>query len=213
MADEIPETIAFRRRHLPHWYVAERPYFVTFRLKGTLPRHVAQEYASRMAQLIRSDADRARVAVAQRRHFVKIERILDAAEMGARHLEDPRVAGLVMDAFVWLEQAKGWRTYAMVVMPNHVHCCLRNDQGRSAQLAKDIGSLKKYVALRANRILGRTGSFWQSENFDHWCRGSSKTEASVVYIRDNPVKAGLAPVPRDWPWLKIDRARFPHLCP
>jgi len=26
-------TISFRRRDLPHWYVADRTYFVTFRLK------------------------------------------------------------------------------------------------------------------------------------------------------------------------------------
>lgn len=212
MASDAPQTLAFRRRNLPHWYVADRPCFVTFRLKGTLPRHVTEEYKQAMERLIDSNANRAAILATQRRHFTRIEKILDAAEMGARYLERPDVAALVIGAFDWLDRERGWDTHATVVMPNHVHCCLRNRSGRSAKLADDIGSLKKFVALRANRILGRSGSLWQSENFDHWCRGSSKIEGSVVYIRDNPVKAGLVTRAEDWPWLRIDRERFPHLC-
>ena len=36
-------TIGFRRRHLPHWTVADRSYFVRNRLKGAIPANVVNE--------------------------------------------------------------------------------------------------------------------------------------------------------------------------
>jgi len=41
------ETIRFCRGNLPHWLVADRTYFVTMRLNGTLPRSVV-EYAQKV---------------------------------------------------------------------------------------------------------------------------------------------------------------------
>jgi putative transposase len=59
---------------------------------------------------------------------------------------------------------------------------------------------KGRTALVANRILGRTGEFWQSEWFDHWTRDDTETARVTAYIRQNPVKAGLVRQWQDWPW-------------
>ena len=42
--------IHFHRRNLPHIYIPERTYFITFRLKGSLPQNIINE--------LRSNADR-----------------------------------------------------------------------------------------------------------------------------------------------------------
>lgn len=199
-----PETITFRRRNLPHWYVANRPYFVTFRLKGTLPLSVVREYEQAMDDLIKAGANLSRIGSLQREYFNKIESILDSPRHSIQHLKDERVGTLVMNGLQWLEVEKGWRIYAAVVMSNHVHCCLQSTNGRSAHLADDIGSVKKFTARRVNEMLKRSGQFWQNENFDHWCRSSSKVDGSIQYIRNNPVKAGLVRRPEDWPWVIID---------
>lgn len=204
-------TISFRRRNLPHWYVADRPYFVTFRLKGTLPMSIVREYESRMTELLKIGARRTEIEVEQRRYFLKVEAILDDARAPVQVLRQPEIARLVMQGFDWLERERGWQVYAAVVMPNHVHCCLRSRNGRSAEMGTDIGSLKKYTGRRANETLGLKGHFWQSENFDHWCRSSAKVDASVAYIRDNPLKAGLVARPEEWPWVRVDRKAFPDL--
>jgi len=59
----------------------------------------------------------------------------------------------------------------------------------------------KGVTLRdANRVLGRVGKpFWQDESFDHGIRSAAEFEKVRGYIERNPVKAGLAAKPEDWP--------------
>ena len=73
------ETIRFYRRNLPHWLVADRPYFITMRLHGTLPRSVLTEMAAEREQL---DRDGCRTEDAwtemHRRQFARIEAILHA---------------------------------------------------------------------------------------------------------------------------------------
>ncbi|NQU11803.1 transposase, partial [bacterium] len=133
--------------------------------------------------------------------FEKIEAILDAAGFGPLHLREPAVAQVVMDGFAWLEEQKGWELMAAVVMPNHCHLLLGHPQAAPPLLDRDLGVLKGYTARQANRILGRRGHFWMDENFDHWCRSIDKVEATIQYIRENPVKAGLARHAEDWRWV------------
>jgi len=61
--------------------------------------------------------------------------------------------------------------------------------------------LKGSTARQANVILGRTGdAFWQDESFDHRVRDAVELDRIVHYVEHNPVSAGLAGNPRDWPW-------------
>jgi len=54
---------------------------------------------------------------------------------------------------------------------------------------------------KANRILKRKGQFWQREWFDHCSRSPEHDDGIVKYIRQNPVKAGLASSPHEWPYI------------
>ena len=55
------ETIHFKRRNLPHWLVADRPYFVTLRLTGTVPKDVVAELKREREEVLASpEADEAR---------------------------------------------------------------------------------------------------------------------------------------------------------
>ena len=38
--------VHFHRRNLPHIYIPERTYFITFRLKGSLPQNILNELRS-----------------------------------------------------------------------------------------------------------------------------------------------------------------------
>jgi putative DNA methylase len=49
----------------------------------------------------------------------------------------------------------------------------------------------------ANRVLGRTGSFWQREYFDRLIRDENELERAVEYVVNNPAHAGL----KDWTWV------------
>jgi hypothetical protein len=44
------------------------------------------------------------------------------------------------------------------------------------------------------------GRFWQQESYDHWVRDVEELERIVLYIEQNPVRAGLAGAPELWPY-------------
>ncbi len=198
-----PETLSFRRRNLPHWHVKDRAYFVTIRLKGSLPKNVIYRYKLEYELfLLEKERDEDEVQNYRRRHFRRVERLLDRAADGPLHLRNKQIATLVMNAFQWIEHNHNWRIPSAVVMPNHVHMLMVGSERATKTLAKSLGILKGYTAREANKILGSTGKFWMSENFDYWCRSAAKEEQAIRYIRNNPVKAGFVAKPEDWPWLR-----------
>ncbi|MGB7325796.1 MAG: transposase [Rubripirellula sp.] len=120
-----------------------------------------------------------------------------------------------------------YHLHAYCLMPNHVHVLLTpNPDEASATstveqttvgeaddagspLSKIMHSLKSYTANQANKTLGRSGTFWQPESYDHWVRDDNELERIVNYIRANPVKAGLVSRHQDWCWCSChDRFQY-----
>ena len=186
----VVETISFHRGRLPHWSVSDRAYFVTMCQKGAIPHDVIDRW---------STADRD-----GRSQFLSVEKLLDGAPQDRRVLDRPGLARQLMGASDWLCGAsRGWRIYALCIMPSHIHMVMRNDIGRSGALEGDLASFKNYTARLCNTDLGRAGRFWAKESFDHWCRDEESVRRSVAYTILNPVRAGLVSRPKDWPWTRI----------
>ncbi len=82
-------------------------------------------------------------------------------------------------------------------MPNHVHLLVTP----LLEVSKMMQSLKRFTARECNRILGLTGQpFWQDESYDRLVRDEAEYQRIVRYIEMNPVRAGLAPRPEEFPW-------------
>jgi len=62
--------------------------------------------------------------------------------------------------------------------------------------------LKGRTAKRIRGALGGSGAFWQREWFDRWMRDDAEWERCAAYIRNNPVKAGLAEKWEAHPWTR-----------
>jgi REP element-mobilizing transposase RayT len=197
---EKPITTAFHRRRLPHWSVLNREYFVTFRLHGTIPAHVISELRARREKL--RMAPHEEIIQNQRIEFLKIESVLDNANNNRAFLSVPDIAKLVLSKFDEMEIVYLWRFTNIVIMPNHVHCLCCDSDKAIAPLGKVLGELKGSTAYQANKMLSRSGKFWATENFDHWCRNPLRVESVKKYIMDNPVKARLVLKPEEWPWRK-----------
>jgi len=61
-------------------------------------------------------------------------------------------------------------------------------------------SLKRFTAREGNRILALTGQpFWQDESYDRLVRNAADFQRIARHIEMNPVKAGLAAKPDDYP--------------
>ena len=76
------------------------------------------------------------------------------------------------------------------------------DADRSPRL---IQNWKGFSARRINRVLGRRGKLWQDDYWDRYIRDEAHYRKVVHYIECNPVKAGLAKTPEQWP---LSSARF-----
>jgi putative transposase len=196
------ETIRFFRRNLPHWLVADRTYFVTMRVAGTLPRRVVAELAAEREALYAAKCvDEDEWLALHRRQFLHIETLLDTAQANAGlSLTTGALPQAIMDSFGWLAREAGWTVWAATVMPTHVHVVMRNRSGRSGELLDDLARLKRFTGRTANRVHARKGEFWARDDFDHWCRTPEKVEAAVRYVRGNPVKAGLVSRWDEWAW-------------
>jgi type I restriction enzyme R subunit/putative DNA methylase len=90
-----------------------------------------------------------------------------------------------------------YELYAYVVIANHVHILVHPE----IEPSRLLKSLKGAAAREANKLLGRTGEpFWQKESYDHWVRDRAEFHRIKAYIENNPVQAGLAKVPDEYPW-------------
>ena len=88
-------------------------------------------------------------------------------------------------------------------MPNHVHVVVEMLPG--FPLAQVVHAWKSYTSREANKVLHRTGHFWQREYYDRYIRDDRHLESVIAYVERNPVKAGLAVVAEEW---AFSSARF-----
>jgi len=107
--------------------------------------------------------------------------------------------------------------HAVVVMPDHVHMIFTplpsSQPGAAVPHNQDVsqtecfsfeeilGAIKGASAHSINRLLGRRGSVWQDESFDHVLRSEESLIEKTEYLFHNPVRKGLAAAPEDYPWL------------
>ena len=179
------------RGYLPHWDPGNRPVHVVLRLHDSLPQHLLAQWEEEL----HGTPD----ATDQRRQ--RIEAALDQG-IGKCWLRQSAVASLVAGALTHFDGQR-YQLRAWVIMPNHVHVLITTVA--PAALAEIEHSWKSYTAKQANRLLARSGQFWQRECFDRVMRNGHETAETKVYIEANPVVAGLCESIHDWPWSSAAR--------
>lgn len=89
-----------------------------------------------------------------------------------------------------------------VIMPDHDHILsLPCRQGGAFNLAEMLHSVKRFSTHQINKQRGRHGSIWQDERYDRIVWDDGEFLEKWNYLRHNPVKAGLAEYPEDYPWF------------
>ena len=165
----------------------------------------------------------------KREWFRKFEKMLDDAQNGPVWLKDARIAKEVADSMHYLD-GKVYCLDAYCIMANHAHVVftplpiqpsegpqilnLRGaDNDTQTQslcyntLSSIMQSLKGYTARKANQRLGRRGTFWHHESYDHCVRDPDEWQRVITYVLNNPVKAGLVDHWKKWRW---NYYRDPH---
>lgn len=187
------EQQSFHSRHLPHFYNSTGTFFITYRLHGTLPKDVVAELNSLSETKIQNDLWQKE----RKQFFKKFDAILDAGIYGPTHLKIPEIAEVNKYALHYADD-KYYRLICFTIMSNHIHVLfelIENNKG----ISKIMQSLKRYSARESNKILNRTGTFWQDESYDHLVRDNDEFGNIIEYIILNPVKAGLVENWKDYP--------------
>lgn len=208
----------YYRRNLPHFHPQYATFFITFRLVHSLPYHILdqlkQEYAEYEERLKisldMSDKEALRIALEEYHHayFVAFDTFLDEQREGNRWLANFAVANVVRDA-IHYRDGKVYDLICYTIMPNHVHllCTLKssapfehdtNHGSRVTPVTTMLHSLKRYTARECNKVLQREGAFWQSESYDRINRNEQELDRTIMYVMNNPVKAGLVKQMKDW---------------
>lgn len=153
---------------------------VVFRLADSLPQEVVKTLA-----LLDHPAQRRRV-----------DALLDAGH-GEMLLRRPSVAEIVCAALNHFDGER-YHLHAWCVMPNHVHVAFNPIDPH--ELGAIVGAWKSFTAKAINRALEREGRLWAPDYYDRYVRDEAHYAATIAYIEDNPVRAGLCRAAADWPY-------------
>lgn len=203
---------AIKRRHgayLPHWTREGAWYSVTFRLWDSLPEHVLKCWLFERENIVKTAKQMKRpLSEHEERRLAhlyseRVERYLDAG-YGACFMQNPQVAKIVRNALEHFDGQRYWLA-AWCVMPNHVHVVVQPFAGLTqtpqplTELSDILHSWKSFTSKEANKLLHRSGEFWQTESYDHLIRNPADLRHAIRYVLNNPIKAGL----ENWRWLDI----------
>ena len=183
--------------NLPHWFQPRATYFITFRTEDSLPVHLAKRwYAERSAWLAQHGIYTSmpnwkhkltELPEKLRRHFHETfsRQYLDNLDkgLGACVLKQSRLSKIVADNLLYFNGDR-YHIGDFVVMPNHVHLLVGLLGG--TDLLKQCSAWKRFTAGKINKVLEKTGRFWQEESFDHLVRSPKQFHAIQQYIRKNP---------------------------
>ena len=192
---------------LPHWKLDGGTYAVTFRLADSLPSASLTRYQNKRASLLEqlqalSHAEDSRSVPDQmldlRNQLADLQSSEIDVELNQGHGEclfkNDDLAKLVADAMKHFDGTR-YELLAWCVMPNHVHAVLKTAE--SVELETVLHSWKSFTSHEINKRLGRSGTIWQKESYDHLVRDGEDLRNQVTYVLDNPGKARLG----GWKWV------------
>ncbi|MCC6298000.1 MAG: hypothetical protein IT314_01790 [Anaerolineales bacterium] len=212
----------YYHRNLPHWQPEGKTFFITFRLVNSLPVSVIrdlQDQQAREEQAIRAAFQGAQqkeeLYKLSKKYFGRFDAWLDrCVPESPRWLAEEKVAQIVANELHALD-GKRFSLGAYCLMSNHAHVVVDtlgydfkpDHAGVTAPypLTDTLKRLKGRTARFCNQALGRRGSFWQDESYDHVVRNEREFENIVLYTLNNPVKAGLVATWEEWKFVYVRR--------
>jgi REP-associated tyrosine transposase len=91
----------------------------------------------------------------------------------------------------------GWSLYAYCFMPNHYHLVFATDR---EHLSAGMHRLNFLYAQRFNRRNDRVGHVFQNRFAAYVIESDEHLLNAMIYVVENPVRAGLCEQAGDWPW-------------
>ena len=177
------------RGYLPHWDFCKSLQAVTFRLKDSVPANVINRWRLELG----NELDKTTRELELHRRIARYE---DNGH-GEAILREPHLAEVVQ-AKLFERHLESYWLIEWCIMPTHVHVLFKLTERQS--LGEVVRGWKGGSATEINRKLNRTGHLWMADYYDRLIRDQQHLDDCRIYIRNNPVKAGLCKHPEDWPF-------------
>ncbi len=188
--DDLAETLKTQNR-LPHWQQQGATYFVTWRLKDSIPREMFDKlYAERTEWEMNhpkpwTDEEESEFHT---KFSAETDRLMD---MGFGKCVLRRMdCRMELAKSLCLFDGERFLMHSWVAMPNHVHALFSLDEGKN--LGAVIRGWKGFSAKDINTLLESEGALWQRDYFDRIIRDWQHMIRVARYIRRNPIKAKLS---------------------
>lgn len=213
----------FYRQRLPHIQPIGATFFVTFRLFESIPvsavSQLKEKYSLEMNQvqkvldIHKKNAD---IFLIRKKYLVEYDKVLDSIKTGPHYLKQEDLQQFVKNELHRFD-SKFYDLIAYSIMSNHVHIlidtCIQLHEASDFIIIEDnlilldkiMKRIKAPIARHANKILHRSGQFWERESYDIYIRNEKMLNNVISYILENPVKAGLVQNWEDYPgnYLKM----------
>lgn len=220
----------YYKRNLPHYQPAGYTYFVTFRLNGSIPVQTIKQLKDEREKHLKVIAGLSNKTFRldeykkyQSVYFGKFDKLLDASDYGPAWLKKKEIAQIVKNAIHFYDNKK-YDLICYTIMSNHVHQVFTPIVSRDSSRPPDqvdspshnnidinvdlqfpvvtdiLRLIKGSTARECNKILNRSGTFWQHESYDHLVRNYDELVRIIKYVLNNPVKAGLCENWEEWKW-------------
>ena len=111
---------------------------------------------------------------------------------GTNQLCLPGIGEAVVSAARFYHEQRRWLLSLFLVMPDHVHMIV--SFGTERKMGVVVGAWKRYLSNQHSIV-------WQKNFFDHRPRTEEYAVREADYVLQNPVRAGLAQMAGEWPWV------------
>lgn len=180
----------FHRRNLPHLHYNEGDYFITFRLKDSLP--------SSEVQKLKEDLENSpeELSIKEKRLFKRYDELLDSKGFGSMTIIEEAITNIIKE-ILYKYDGLYYELICYCIMPNHIHLVF-SIISKEKSLSEIMKMIKGASSILINKYLNRTGSLWQAESFDRIIRNDVEMYNIVKYVLLNPVKANLVSDWKNW---------------
>lgn len=117
---------------------------------------------------------------------------LCCAPRGQNQLCHATTAGIIFESVDFRQRRLDWHVTLLVLMPDHLHMLVSFPHNHI--MTKVITDWKSLLARKG-------GIVWQRDFFDHRIRNHESWEEKADYMRQNPVRGGLAARAGDWKFV------------
>jgi putative transposase len=111
--------------------------------------------------------------------------------------QNPQMASIVEETIFKYRDQGSYKVHRHVVMPDHLHVMIT--PGESTTLERSLQLIKGGSSHAIGKTMGLSFPIWHAGFTEHQVRDQRDFDLHVKYIDENPVKAGLAATPKEYP--------------